>query len=96
MPYRVSHNHLHLFFCSFQVGRNWAEICAREYLFDRHEKDIEMLETFVTQERVAEYVRGLVSEDGASTRRKLSVRIVGNDKLHVDKGQNAMFELFLD
>ena len=55
-----------------------------------------MLESFVTKERVAEYVRGLVSEDGASTRRKLSVRIVGNDKLHVDKGQNSMFELCLD
>ena len=72
------------------MGRNWGEICAREYLFDRHEKEIEMLESFVTKERVAEYIRGLVGaeEDRSSTRRKLSVRIVGNDKLHVDKGED--------
>ena len=74
--------------CSFQVGRNWGEICSREYFFDRHEKEIEMLESVVTKERVAEYIRGLVGMEDQSTRRKLSVRVVGNDKLHVDKGED--------
>ena len=74
-----------------EVGRNWGEICYHQYLFDRHEKEIEMLESFVTKERVADYIRGLVggAEDGSPTRRKLSVRIVGNDKLHVDKGPDS-------
>ena len=74
-----------------EVSRNWGEICYHQYLFDRHEKEIEMLESFVTKERVADYIRGLVggAEDGSPTRRKLSVRIVGNDKLHVDKGPDS-------
>ena len=66
---RVSHTLSSDGFCSFQVGRNWGEICAREYLFDRHEKEIEMLESFVTKERVAEYIRGLVGIEDKSTRR---------------------------
>ena len=81
-------NHNFKFSITQQAGRNWGEICSHEYLFDRHEKEIEILESFVTKERVAEYVKGLVGAN-QSTRRKLSVRVVGNDKLHVNEGQGG-------
>jgi hypothetical protein len=60
-----------------EVGRNWSEICSHEYLFDRHEKEIQLLESYVTKERVSEVIKTLKE-------RKLSVRIVGNAKLNAE------------
>ncbi len=66
-----------------EVNRNWSEITVNEYLFNRHEIEIEMLENYVTKEKVADLLGKLLFK--SDTVRKLSVRIVGNSNLHSDK-----------
>ena len=60
-----------------EAARNWSEIVSREYLFDRHEKDIVILETLDGRKAVMDIAKQLTDEQAPSWK-KLSVQIVGN------------------
>ena len=60
---------------SEEVDRNWAEVSSCEYLFDRHEKIIAMLEN-CDKKKVIEHVKSII--DAKQDRKKLSVQILGN------------------
>ena len=63
-----------------EVARNWAEIVAGEYLFDRPAKDAENLETFFdSKAEIVDILRSL------STSKKLSVQIIGNESKEEEK-----------
>ncbi len=57
-----------------EVNRHWAEIVAHDYLFDRHVRDIELLESSVTLRDVSECLQKLVVDAGEHYR-KLSVQV---------------------
>jgi nardilysin len=55
-----------------EVNRNWNEIVSGEYLFDRHAKEILLLEG-CTKSAVVEYMNGFLKR--SEQRRKLSVQV---------------------
>ena len=60
---------------SEEVERNWAEITSREYLFDRHDKIIGLLEDCEKQNMV-EHITSMIGTE--KNRKKLSVQVIGN------------------
>ena len=58
-----------------EVARNWAEIKSCEYLFDRCEKQINILENCKKDEMI-EHITSII--ESAANRKKLSVQVVGN------------------
>ena len=60
---------------SEEVERNWAEITSCEYLFDRCERTINLLENCEKEEMV-KHIASIINVD--SNRKKLSVQVVGN------------------
>ena len=75
-----------------EVTRNWAEINSREYLFDRCEKDIKLLEN-CQKSQMVEFMKNLISKQ----RRKLSVQVVGSkiidDEVLEDKPDEKVFDI---
>ena len=69
-----------------EASRNWAEIVTREYLFDRHEKDIAILETLDSQETIREMSKRF-TDDKSPEWKKLSVQILGNKSGTVSTGE---------
>uniref|UniRef100_A0A669CDG6 Nardilysin b (N-arginine dibasic convertase) n=1 Tax=Oreochromis niloticus TaxID=8128 RepID=A0A669CDG6_ORENI len=55
-----------------EVDRNWFEVVTQQYVFDRLNKEIEVLKTFTQQELVSWFL-----EHRNSSSRKLSVHVVG-------------------
>ena len=55
-----------------EVNRNWNEIISGEYLFDRHAKEISLLEACQKESMVA-YMNGFLKKN--DSRRKLSVQV---------------------
>ena len=60
---------------SQEVDRNWAEVASGEYLFDRHEKTIQLLEK-CEKNRMVDHVKSII--DPKQKRKKLSVQVLGN------------------
>ena len=60
---------------SEEVERNWAEITTREYLFDRHEKTIGLLEN-CDKRKMVEHISSIIAT--TQKRKKLSVQVIGN------------------
>ena len=60
---------------SEEVERNWAEISAREYLFDRQEKAICLLEN-CEKDKMVEHISSIIG--ATPKRKKLSVQVIGN------------------
>ena len=58
-----------------EVHRNWNEIISGEYLFDRHAREIQLLET-CEKESMVKYMNAFLKK--SDSRRKLSVQVVGN------------------
>lgn len=56
-----------------EVQRNWAEITADEYEFDRTQKEVQYLST-ITKEQLLEFYR----LHHGNNERKLSVQVIGN------------------
>ena len=61
-----------------EASRNWGEIVAREYLFDRHEKDIVILENLDGKKAVLGMAKLFLGEQNPGGWKKLGVQIVGN------------------
>ncbi|KAA0190051.1 hypothetical protein HAZT_HAZT004703 [Hyalella azteca] len=59
-----------------EVARNWAEITRKEYLFDRLQKHIAILDS-ITQEDVVNFFLSLVDSTSPDYR-KLSVQVIGS------------------
>ncbi|XP_042887210.1 nardilysin-like isoform X2 [Penaeus japonicus] len=59
-----------------EVDRNWGEITDGEYLFDRLQKQIELIKD-ITRDSVAECLENLVSDKNNEGYRKLTVQVVG-------------------
>jgi nardilysin len=55
-----------------EVNRNWNEIISGEYLFDRHAKEISLLEA-CQKESMVSYMNGFLKK--SDSRRKLSVQV---------------------
>uniref|UniRef100_A0AAX7TMD8 Nardilysin convertase n=1 Tax=Astatotilapia calliptera TaxID=8154 RepID=A0AAX7TMD8_ASTCA len=55
-----------------EVDRNWFEVVTQQYVFDRLNKEIEVLKTFTQQELVSWFL-----EHRNNSSRKLSVHVVG-------------------
>ncbi len=62
-----------------EVHRNWAEINTREYIFDRHQQEIKLLEACDKDEMIQFMTKLLSADAESSQRRKLSVQVVGSD-----------------
>ena len=60
---------------SEEVERNWAEITSREYLFNRNEKTINLLEN-CEKEKMIKQITSIVGTK--ERRKKLSVQVIGN------------------
>ena len=60
---------------SDEVNRNWAEIASREYLFDRHEKTIALLEA-CEKEKMVKHITSIINTK--QERKKFSVQVIGN------------------
>ena len=60
---------------SEEVGRNWAEITSGEYLFDRQEKIIDLLQT-CEKCKMVEHISSIIGT--TEKRKKLSVQVIGN------------------
>ena len=60
---------------SEEVERNWAEITTGEYLFDRHEKTIGLLEN-CEKGKMVEHILSIIGT--TQERKKLSVQVIGN------------------
>jgi nardilysin len=58
-----------------EVHRNWNEILSGEYLFDRHAREIQLLEG-CQKEAMVKYMNAFLKR--SDSRRKLSVQVVGN------------------
>ncbi|XP_043239610.1 nardilysin-like [Amphibalanus amphitrite] len=56
-----------------EVNRNWAEICSGEYVFDRLDKESELLQSITLKE-----VRDVFKEAVTCQRRALAVQVVGS------------------
>lgn len=78
-----------------EVNRNWGEIHTREYLFDRHQREIKLLENCDKSEMV-NFVRALIDAK-AENRRKLSVQVVGSsvidDETIEDNPDEQVFDI---
>lgn len=60
-----------------EVDRNWSEITTRDYVFDRIEKELGVIE-HITIEELREWMRSHTIN--GSNVRKLSVHVIGTDK----------------
>ena len=58
--------------------RNWSEITTREYIFDRRQREIQMLKECDKNEMII-FASKLLSKSN-ECRRKLSVQVVGNNE----------------
>lgn len=58
---------------SDELTRNWTEITTDEYIFDRHNKEVEALTT-ITKDELVKFYR----ENCLSNVRKFSTQIIGN------------------
>lgn len=56
-----------------EVARNWAEITAEEYLFDRKRKEVEILKTLNKQDII-----DFCLNNERTNLRKLSIQVIGN------------------
>ena len=78
-----------------EFWRNWNEIEKQEYLFDRSEKEIKILE-HCDKAAMIEFMSNLLSKEGKNYK-KLSVQIVGSDivddSILDDKPDEAIYEL---
>jgi len=71
---------------SEEVDRNWAEIASGEYLFDRHEKTIQLLEN-CEKKKMIEHVKSIIG--ATQNRKKLSVQVLGNpDGIKIQEGES--------
>merc|ERR1719273_678237 len=77
-----------------EVNRNWSEINRNEYLFDRQQQEIKLLEQCDKKEMI-EFMSNLLSK--TEDRRKLSVQVIGSDVIDEealeDKPNDAIYEL---
>ena len=77
-----------------EFWRNWDEIENHEYLFDRREKEIKLLEN-IDKTTMIEFMTNLLSKE--SENKKMSIQVVGSDNVDEsildDKPDEAIFEL---
>ena len=78
-----------------EVDRNWAEIHYNsEYLFDRHQQEIKLLESCDKAEMI-QCMSNLLAK--TENRRKLSVQVIGSDvideKTLEDEPNDSVYEL---
>ena len=78
-----------------EFWRNWNEIENHDYLFDRREKEIKLLE-YIDKAAMIELMTNLLSKEGKD-KKKMSVQVVGSvtDDVSIldDKPDEAIYEL---
>ena len=81
---------------SDEFYRNWSEITTREYIFDRRQREIQMLKECDKNEMIM-FVSKLLSKSN-ECRRKLSVQVVGSsldgeEKSSINSDEEATLDL---
>ena len=78
-----------------EFWRNWNEIVDQEYLFDRRDKEIKILEN-CNKSTMIEFMSNLLSKEGKNYK-KLSIQVVGSETVDEtvidDKPDEAVYEL---
>merc|ERR1719150_772214 len=83
---------------SDEFYRNWSEITTREYIFDRKQREIQMLKECDKNEMI-EFVSKLLSKSN-ECRRKLSIQVVGSsldgeEKSNINSDEEGDGEQFI-